>query len=154
MLHYNNNNIKGITMTHLLLPIGIGVVVSLAVFLFFESKAIKAKRANAQTTPDRSDMTLPENLKRYDTDRNVLFYTLSMFVFTLFYSYFMFFSRDLSLVDVFLYTFLTTFIGSVIILLLKLKRSILVKVFAAFLYGAPLIAASIFGFIFSYLLFG
>jgi len=140
-------------MTHLILPIGLGVIVSLIVFLFFESRAIAAKRASESSAPDKRDMTLPENLKRYDTDRNVLFYTLVMFVFTLFYSYLMFFSKGLTLVDVFLYIFLTTFIGSLIILLLKLKRSILVKVFAAFLYGAPLIAASIFGFIFSYLFY-
>lgn len=140
-------------MTHLLLPIGLGVIVSLIVFLYFERRAIAAKRSAERDTPQKREMSLPENLKRYDTDRNVLFYTLSMFVFTLFYSYFMFFSKGLSLVDVFLYTFLTTFIGSLVILLLKLKRSILVKVFAAFLYGAPLIGASIFGFIFSYLLY-
>ena len=140
-------------MTHLILPVAIGVIISLVVFLFFERRAIAAKRASEDSTQTQGTISLPENLKRYDTDRNVLFYTLSMFVFTLFYSYFMFFSRGLTLVDVFLYTFLTTFVGSLIILLLKLHRSILVKVFAAFLYGAPLIGASIFGFLFSYLLY-
>lgn len=140
-------------MTHLILPIGLGVLVSLVVFLYFESKAIAAKRASQRAVPEEGNIPLPENLKRYDTDRNVLFYTLAMFVFTLFFSYFMFFSKGLTLVDVFLYTFLTTFIGSVIILALKLQRSILVKVFATFLYGAPLIGASIFGFLFSYLIY-
>ena len=144
---------KESNMTHLILPIGIGIVVSLAVFLFFESRAIAAKRASTKHAPETENISLPENLKRYDTDRNVLFYTLTMFVFTLFFSYTMFFSRGLTLVDVFLYTFLMTFIGSVIILALKIKRSILVKVFAAFLYGAPLIGASIFGFLFSYLIY-
>ena len=140
-------------MTHLILPIGLGILVSLVVFLYFESRAIATKRANQGAIPEKETIPLPENLKRYDTDKNVLFYTLTMFVFTLFFSYFMFFSSGLTLVDVFLYTFLTTFIGSLIILILKLKRSILVKVFAAFLYGAPLIGASIFGFLFSYLIY-
>ncbi len=140
-------------MTHLLFPIGIGIIVSLAVFLFFESHAIAAKRANAKHAPETGSISLPENLKRYDTDRNVLFYTLAMFAFTLFFSYAQFFSKGLTLVDVFLYIFLMTFVGSVIILALKIKRSILVKVFAAFLYGAPLIGASIFGFLFSYLFY-
>ena len=140
-------------MTHLLFPIGIGIIASLAAFLFFESRAIATKRANAKHAPETGSISLPENLKRYDTDRNVLFYTLTMFVFTLFFSYTQFFSKDLTLVDVFLYIFLMTFVGSVIILALKVKRSILVKVFAAFLYGAPLIGASIFGFLFSYLFY-
>jgi len=154
MIYYNHIvYLKEFIMIHLLLPIAVGVLVSLAVFLFFESRAIAAKRANEKLSPETREISLPENLKRYDTDRNVLFYTLTMFVFTLFFSYIMFFSKGLTLVDVFLYTFLTTFVGSVIILTLKLKRSILVKVFAAFLYGAPLIGASIFGFLFSYLVF-
>ena len=140
-------------MTHLMIPVLIGVVVSLVVFLFFERRAIAAKRASEKSLTASQDLTLPENLKRYDTDRNVLFYTLSMFIFTLFYSNIMFFSKELTLVDVFLYIFLTTFVGSLIIFLLKLKRSILVKVFASFLYGAPLIASSIFGFLFSYLFY-
>jgi hypothetical protein len=76
-----------------------------------------------------------------------------MFIFTLFLSYMAFFKGGLTLADVFLYIFLTTFIGSVIILALKLKRNILIKVFAAFLYGAPLIATSAFGFILSYLFY-
>jgi len=140
-------------MTHLIVPVLIGVLVSLAIFLFFERRAIATKRASEKALPTTQGLTLPENLKRYDTDGNVLFYTLSMFAFTLFYSHIMFFSKGLTLVDVFLYTFLTTFIGSALIFALKLKRSILVKVFASFLYGAPLIGATIFGFLFSYLFY-
>jgi len=140
-------------MTHIFLPVAIGIVFSLASFLYFENRAIKAKRSRTTSTQNNSNLSLPENLKRYDTDTNVLYYTLSIFIFTLFFSYFVFFSKGLSLVDVFLYIFLTAFIGSIIILILKINKSILVKVFAAFFYGAPFIGASAFGFIFSYLLY-
>ena len=136
----------------LMLPISFGIITSLFTFLFFEKKAIEAKRLSEKAGANM-DITLQENFKRYDTDRNVRNYSLVMFVFTLFISYFAFFTQGLSLIDVFAYIFLTTFIGSAIIFILKIRKSILVKVFAAFLYGAPLIVASIFGFMISYILY-
>ena len=139
-------------LIQLMLPISFGVITSLFTFLFFEKKAIETKRLSEKANPN-SDISLQENFKRYDTDRNVRNYSLVMFVFTLFVSYFAFFTQGLSLIDVFVYIFLTTFIGSAIIFVLKIRKSILVKVFAAFLYGAPLIVASIFGFMISYILY-
>ena len=139
-------------LVQLMLPISFGVITSIFTFLFFEKKAIEAKRyyekENAQ-----DDISLSENFKRYDTDRNVRNYSLVMLVFTLFVSYFAFFTQGLNLIDVFVYIFLTTFIGSGIIFVLKIRKSILVKVFASFLYGAPLIVSSIFGFMISYIIY-
>ncbi|MDX1808583.1 MAG: hypothetical protein R3331_03475 [Sulfurospirillaceae bacterium] len=140
-------------MAHLFPLVFIGVVVSLIVFLYFEKRAIEAKRRHEKNGFKASEMTINENFERYDTQSNVTFYFSTMFVFTIFMSYFGFFKESLSLVDVFLYIFLTTFIGSLIIFLLKIKKSILIKVFAAFLYGAPLIASSAFGFIITYIIY-
>jgi hypothetical protein len=131
----------------------IGVIASLVVFLFFEKKAIQSKRRSQKEEGEYSSLTLPENFKRYDTEKNVIFYFVTMFLFTATLGYFNFFTKGLSLIDVFLYIFLTAFIGSIFIFALKIKRSILIKVFAAFLYGAPLIASSAFGFIASYIVY-
>jgi len=143
-------------MAHLLslVPlVGLGIAVSLLVFLYFEKRAIRAKRQHEHDgfVPEKGSLT--ESFARYETQNNVMGYMGCMFVFTLLLSYMGFFTTGLTLVDVFLYIFLTAFLGSVIVLGLKFSRSILVKVFAAFLYGAPLITASALGFIFSYLLY-
>ena len=50
-------------MTHLILPVAIGVIVSLVVFLFFERRAIAAKRASEGNTQAQGTISLPENLK-------------------------------------------------------------------------------------------
>lgn len=133
--------------------IGLGVAVSLAVFLFFEKRAIQAKKQHEKSHDINAQGSLTESFALYETEKNVISYMGVMFIFTLFLSYMAFFKGGLTLADVFLYIFLTTFVGSVIILVLKLKRNILIKVFAAFLYGAPLIATSAFGFILSYLFY-
>lgn len=138
-------------LTHLSLPIGLGILVSLAVFLFFEKKAIESKRKSIRDGLEVENISLPENFQRYNTEKNVIYYFLSMLVYTVVISNYLFFNKDASLIGVFVYIFLTTFLGSVIIFLLKIRKSILIKVFAAFLYGAPLIASSAIGFILSYI---
>jgi|GEM_PF-794545 len=131
----------------------IGVIISVIVFLYFEKRAIEAKRKHEKNGFKASDMTINENFERYNTQSNVILYFSVMFAFTVFMSYFGFFKMGHTLVEVFLYIFLTTFIGSLVIFLLKIKKSILIKVFAAFLYGAPLIASSAFGFIITYIIY-
>jgi len=140
-------------MNHLFSPIILGVIVSLAVFLFLERKGIKAKRQARKEGLHPENATLPETFIVYKTEKNVAIYIVSMFIFTVIISYFSFFTQGLTLIDVFLYIFLTTFIGSIIIFVLKIKKSILIKVFASFLYGAPLIFASALGFTLTYIVY-
>ena len=146
-------NIKGEFMGNIIIPIIMGISVSIGVFLFFEKQAIESKRRSEKDGFENDNISLPENFRRYNTEKNVLLYFTVMFIFTIGLSYTEFFHKGLSLIDVFLYIFLTTFIGSTIIFILKFQKSILIKVFAAFLYGAPLIASSAFGFIASYLIY-
>ncbi len=140
-------------MEHLFFSIFIGVIVSLIVFLFFERKAIAAKRQSQKDGLHGENITLPESFQRYETEKNVIQYSTLMFIFTTVLSYTNFFTQNLTLIDVFLYIFLTTFIGSTIIFALKIRKSILIKVFAAFLYGAPLIFSSALGFIITYVIY-
>ncbi len=140
-------------MQHLIYPILTGVIFSLALFLFLEKRGIEAKRKRKKDASHPKNPTLPESFVLYNTQKNVTFYILFIFVFTILLSYFGFFADNLTLIDVFLYIFLTAFIGSLIIFILKIKKSILIKVFAAFLYGAPLIFASALGFIFTYIIY-
>lgn len=140
-------------MENIIIPIFLGVIVSLGVFLFFEKQAIESKKASEKKNLNNHNLSLHENFKRYNTQKNVLLYFVIMFLFTTGLSYTEFFQKGLTLIDVFLYIFLTTFIGSIIIFALKFQKNILIKVFASFLYGAPLIASSAFGFIISYLIY-
>jgi len=140
-------------MSHLLYPIIIGIVVSLLTFLLLEKKAIDAKRKSEREGLHTDNRSLPRSFEAYQTQKYLLYYMATMFLFTLLISYLDFFRTHLTLIDVFLYIFLTAFIGSTIIFVMKIKRSILIKVFAAFLYGAPFIFSSAMGFILSYIVY-
>ena len=52
-------------MQNIILPLILGVIVSLIVFLFFERQAIEAKRKSEKEGLKNTDISLPENFRRY-----------------------------------------------------------------------------------------
>lgn len=139
-------------MDALAIIVPIGITLTVGAFLFFEKRAIQAKKdKESQGLLPPSVEDFYEKFKRYDTVKNSLrffgtSYIVTLFVATLSYN------PSFGLIHALAYIFLTTFIGSVIIFALKYNKSILVKVFAGFLYGAPHIAAAAFAFLTRYIL--
>ncbi|MFT5836086.1 MAG: hypothetical protein ACI9RG_000980 [Sulfurimonas sp.] len=138
-------------MESLPLLIVIGVVLSISTFLFFENMAIKAKKQSIEEGEVVvKDCDLGESFIRYDTSKNVAYFFASSYVISLGVAI-AGYSPEYGLVEALLYIFVTTFIGSSIIFVLKFKRSLLITVFATFLYGVPLIGASVLAFLTKYL---
>ncbi|NOR57276.1 MAG: hypothetical protein GQ474_02010, partial [Sulfurimonas sp.] len=128
-------------MGTLSLLIIVGVILSLSAFLFFESLAIKAKKRSLLSGEVVvKDCDLGESFIRYDTSRYVAFFFVSSYVISLAIAI-AGYNPAYGLVEALLYIFLTTFIGSIVIFILKFKRSLLITVFATFLYGLPRIVS-------------
>lgn len=127
--------------------IPIGIIVSLVLFLIFENRAIQAKRSSGAKSSD----DIVDKFKQYDTVNNTLFFGLSIYVFTMIIAT-VFYNPAYGLIHALLYIFVTTFIGSGILFVLKIKRDILIKVFAAFLYGAAHITGASLAFLTRYIL--
>ncbi len=123
-----------------------GVVLTMGLFLYFEHRAIQANKASKAQTDD-----IGQKLENYNTSNNAGLFGLGSYIITLILA-FSSFDPSYGLIHALLYIFITTFVGSVIIFAIKFKRSILVKVFAAFLYGVPHMVASTFAFLTTYLL--
>ena len=130
----------------LFLIIPLGVISSLIAFLFFESKAIRANKST-----DSVEVELSKKFVSYNTSNNVLYFGITSYVLTLILAFSMH-DPSYGLIHALLYIFGTTFVGSIVIFVLKIKRSILIKVFAAFLYGVPHMVAAGTAFLTSYLL--
>lgn len=139
-------------MEILFVLIPIGVVLSLASFFYFEKRAIKANKLTAIATGELPVYSIDDKLKRYDTINNTGFFAVAVFVYTLLLAI-NFYHPSYGLIHALMYIFLTTIIGSVIIFAVKMQRGLLVKIFAAFLYGiAHMIGASL-AFLGSYIIF-
>jgi hypothetical protein len=63
-----------------------------------------------------------------------------------------FYSPEFGLVHALMYIFITTFLGSGVLFLIKIKKELLIKVFAAFLYGVAHIIGASFAFLTRFLL--
>lgn len=139
-------------MEPLFFIVPIGVVLSVSVFLFFERKAINAKKQKeAQGLPPPSVSDIHEKFQRYDTVSN----TMNFFLASAAISFVLAtvnHNPSYGLIHALAYIFATTLIGSLIIFFLKMKFSILVKVFAAFLYGATHIVAASAAFLLRYII--
>lgn len=138
-------------MEILFVIIPIGVFLSLLSFTIFEIRAIKANRNTAIVSGDIPVYDLNDKFKHYDTINNTAWFTVTVYFYTLWMAI-NFYDPSYGLIHALLYIYLTTFIGSIIIFLIKVKRNLLIKVFAAFLYGAAHIVGSSLAFLTSYII--
>lgn len=138
-------------MVILLVLIPIGVFLSLLSFFFFELRAIKANKEAAITTGELQVYSIDDKLKHYDTINNTGYFAITVFFFT-FILAMNFYHPSYGLIHALMYIFLTTIIGSLIIFTIKIKRSLLIKVFAAFLYGVAHMVGASLAFLLSYVL--
>ncbi len=127
----------------------IGIVVTLLIFLSFENRAIKIKRERVKSGAVISD-DISDKFEQYDTINNTLYFGISVYLFSLIIAS-VFYSPEYGLIHALLYIFITTFVGSLILFGLKLKKDLLVQVFAAFLYGVAHIFASSLAFLTRYI---
>lgn len=128
----------------------IGIVVSVLIFLMFENKALKAKREKESLGVELSD-DISDRLEQYDTLNNTMYFGVVVYIFTFVLASY-FYNPEYGLVHALMYIFITTFLGSIILFGLKIKKDILIKVFAAFLYGVAHIFGASFTFLSMFLL--
>lgn len=134
----------------LLIIIPIGILASLIAFFVFELKAIKAKREKEKiSTQKRTIADIYQKFDDYDTYNNTKYFFVVVYVFTLILAS-VAYNPSYGLIHALLYIFLTTFLGSIVIFLLKSKKSLVVKVFSGFLYGVPHIFAASLAFLTRY----
>ena len=135
----------------LFLIIPFGIIGSLVAFFVFELQALKAKRAKEKAGVVKSSIAdVYYKFELYETPKNTLYFFIASYILT-FVIATVAHDPNYGLADALLYIFLTTFIGSIFVLLFKAKHSIMVKVFAAFLYGAPHIFAASLAFLTKYI---
>ena len=132
-------------MDILVIIIPVGVILSLIAFFVFELRAIEANK-NSDLEAD----SINEKFQKYNTINNAVSFGVVVYFLTLVLSIASY-DSSYGLIHALLYIFGTTLLGSVTIFLLKLKKSLLIKVFAAFLYGVPHMGAAAAAFLTSYL---
>lgn len=140
-------------MDALFFIVPIGVALSVCAFLVFEKRALSSKKLKEAEglLPTMRVGDIYEKFHRYETLSNVLGFFIASYVIS-FALASLKYDPSYGIMNALSYIFATTFIGTLIIFTLKIKKNILIQVFAAFLYGAPHIIASSLAFLSRYLM--
>ena len=139
-------------METVLVLIGVGLVLGLLVFFFCEEKSLKHANSSDMTRMITEEVRISECFDKFETVRYLALYFVIMFIFDLLIANFVYLPHGFGLLEITLYTFVPSLIGSGIILLVKWTYQPIIKLISSFLYGSIFMGASGLAFTFSYLL--
>jgi hypothetical protein len=134
--------------------IGVGLVFSLLVFFFCEEKSLKGANFSDMTRLITEEVKISECFEKFETIRYLAFYFAVMFTFDVLIANFVYLPRGFGLLEITLYTFVTSLIGSAIILLVKWTYQPVIKLISSFMFGSIFMGASGLAFTLTYLLNG
>ena len=141
-------------MGTVLILIGIGLVFGLLVFFFCEEKSLKDANFSDMTRMITEEVKISECFEQFQTVRYLAFYFGIMFVFDVLIANFVYLPRGFGLLEITLYTFVPSLIGSGIILLVKWTYQPVIKLISSFMYGSVFMGASGLAFTLTYVLNG
>lgn len=129
-------------MEIVMLLIGVGLVFSLLVFFFCEEKSLKDANFSDMTRLITEEVKISECFEKFETVRYLAFYFAIMFVFDALIANFIYLPHGFGLHEIVLYTFVTSLIGSGIILLVKWTYQPVIKLISSFMFGSIFMGAS------------
>lgn len=141
-------------MGTVLVLIGIGFVFGLLVFFFCEEKSLKDVKFSDMKCMITEEANISECFEKFKTIRYLAFYFAVMFVFDVLIANFIYLPNGYGLLEITLYTFVPSLVGSGIILLVKWTYQPIIKLVSSFLFGSIFMGASGLAFTLTYLVNG
>ncbi len=141
-------------MGTVLVLIGIGFVFALLVFFFCEEKSLKDVKFSDMKCMITEEANISECFEKFKTVRYLALYFGIMFVFDVLVANFVYLPNGYGLLEITLYTFVPSLVGSGIILLVKWTYQPVIKLVSSFLFGSVFMGASGLAFTLTYLVNG
>jgi hypothetical protein len=141
-------------MGTVLVLIGIAFVFALLVFFYCEEKSLKDVQFSDMKCMITEEANISECFEKFQTVRYLAFYFAIMLVFDVLIANFVFLPHGFGLLEITLYTFVPSLVGSGIILLVKWTYQPVIKLVSSFLFGSIFMGASGLAFAFTYLING
>lgn len=141
-------------MGTVLVLIGIAFVFALLVFFYCEEKSLKDVQFSDMKCMITEEANISECFEKFQTVRYLAFYFAVMFIFDVLIANFVYLPNGFGLLEITLYTFVPSLVGSGIILLVKWTYQPVIKLISSFLYGSIFMGASGLAFTLTYLVNG
>jgi len=139
-------------MGTVMLLIGSGLFFSLIVFFICEEKSLSGANFSDMKCMVAPDANVTDCFAQYETIRYTSYYFLMVSAFALAIGYFVFIPEHYGLQEVLAYTFITSLLGSALILFVKWQKQPMIKLISSFMFGAIFMAGTAVALAFVYLL--
>lgn len=141
-------------MGTVMLFIGAGLFFSLIIFFICEEKSLKDANFSDMKCLVTEEIELSACFEKYGTVRYMAYYFIAVFIFSALIAQYGYIPHSLGLGEVFAYTFITSLLGSLIILLVKWRFQPLIKLISSFMFGGGFMTATGLAFAFVYIING
>lgn len=125
-----------------MLVIGFGLFFSLIVFFICEEKSLSDANFSDMKCMVAPDVNVSDCFAQYETIRYSSYYFLSVLSFALLVGYFVFIPEQFGLQEVLAYTFITSLLGSALILFVKWQKQPIIKLLSSFMFGSIFMAGT------------
>lgn len=141
-------------MATVMLFIGVGLFYSLIIFFICEEKSLKDANLSDMKCLVTKEIELSECFEKYNTIRYMAYYFIAVLIFSGAVANFIFVPKHFGLAEVMGYTFITSLLGSLIILLVKWRFQPVIKLISSFMFGGGFMSATGLSFALVYLING
>ena len=131
-------------MGMLITAIGIGFLASIITFFIVEEMSLKDSNFSDIKDAFTKELSLDESLAKYGTVKYMTMYVAVVFIIGILVSTQILIPSGSGLGLLMIYVFLPSFLGSLVILLIKWRFQPLLKLISSFMFGAGYMAASAF----------
>lgn len=139
-------------MGTMMLMIGGGLFFSMFVFFVCEEKSLKDASFSDMKCLATKEVGVSQCFEEFQTIRYLGIYFTIMVIFNATLATYVFLPQALGLLEIISYTFMTSLIGSALILLVKWTYQPVIKLVSSFIYGAVFMAASAITFSLAYVI--
>jgi len=139
-------------MGTVMLLIGGGLIFSLIVFFICEEKSLKDANFSDMKCLVTENVDLSQCFEQFQTIRYLAVYFVVLLVFDFLIANLVYLPNAFGLVEILAYTFITSFLGSALILLVKWTYQPVIKLISSFMYGSVFMGASSITFAVTYLI--
>jgi hypothetical protein len=129
-------------MGTVMLLIGGGLFFSLLVFFICEEKSLKDAKFSDMKCMMTEEVAVFKCFEEFQTIRYIAMYFLALLVFDVLIANFVYLREGFGLVEILSYTFITSLLGSGIILLVKWTYQPMIKLISSFMFGSVFMGAS------------
>jgi len=141
-------------MATVMIFIAIGLFYSVIIFFLCEERSLKDSNLSDMKLLVKDEINVSEFFEEFNTIKYLSYYFMSVFLFTVGVSLYVYLPNKFGLLEVMAHTFIPSFMGSAAILLVKWRFQPIIKLISSFMFGSIYMAATAIAFAITYVIYG